>query len=300
MGTNTMIERPSKVTAAVVMLYVVLGIATAEWLIGLSRAGQSLGLPEYLTVLTLGPVFFWFIYVIGQGKDWARIAVLVIVAPFLPFSAISLARSLAQTPLSISLDVGIIILDAVALILEIGALIFLFQKDSSAWFKAMKDFQPLPFRGDEETTTASWPGQKDLANLVTRIKTELAGETRQGTVVGRLVKNGWDRREADQFVQQIAYELRTNPKDVQLLVKRYQKYMLYGAVVAAIGLAAILCGLGRSESLAAHVLVVGVLPFLWGVVGWLVYRGRLNPNNPRHVNRSITFRPSKGSLDFTK
>ncbi|MGO9566947.1 MAG: hypothetical protein ACLP5H_05345 [Desulfomonilaceae bacterium] len=299
MEANMMPHKPSKVTAAVIMLYVSVGIATTEWLIGLSRAGQSVGLIEFLTLLTLGPVFFWFIYMIGEGKNWARMTVLVTIVPFLPFAILSLARGLGHTPLSISLDVGLIILDAAGLILEIGALIFLFQKDSSDWFKAMKNLQPLPFRADEETTIVSRPGQQDLENLVARIKAELAEGTGKGTLIGTLAKNGWDRQEAAQFVKQIAYELTANPGDVQLVIKRYKKYMLYGGAATMIGVIALSSGVPKLE-MWGHYPLFGSIALLWGFVGWVLYRGRLSPDNQYQVNRSITFRPSKGSLQFTK
>lgn len=285
MEGNPMPEKPSKVTTAVIMLYFSIGIAALLWLVGLSLAGESVGLTEFVTVFTAGPVFVWFVYIIGKGKNWARITLLVITVPFLPFSILSLARFLGHTPLSVTLDMGLIILNAAGLILEIGALIFLFQKDSSDWFKAMRNLQPLPFRADEETTIVSRPGQQDLENLVARIKAELAEGRSKGTLIRTLVKNGWDGQEASQFVNQIAYELTANPEDVQLVISRYKKYMLYGGLATIIGVIALSSGVPKLEMWGNYPLF-GSIAVVWGFVGWVVYRGRLNPDNLNPVNRA--------------
>ncbi|MCL4553011.1 MAG: hypothetical protein M1305_05605, partial [Candidatus Marsarchaeota archaeon] len=136
-------------------------------------------------------------------------------------------------------------------------------------------------------------GQKDLETLIARIKAELAEGTAKGTLIRTLVKNGWDRQEAAQFVKQIAYELTTNPEDALLLIKRYKKYMLFGGTATIGGLVAVLYG-------ASGIPLAGIIFVLWGFVGWMAYGGRLRPDNQGPVNRAITFRPSGGSLQFTR
>ena len=80
----------------------------------------------YFTYLLLA----FFIWKIGQGKNWARITYLVLFMLGVPFTIYSYLTSEIST--------FSIILGIAGIILQIVALVFLFQKSSSDWFKSKK------------------------------------------------------------------------------------------------------------------------------------------------------------------
>lgn len=65
----------------------------------------------------------------GKGKSWARIVATVLFAPFI----ISFLFSFAQATTAVTLIVNVLVL-----IVGAAATFFLWQKDSTAWFKAHK------------------------------------------------------------------------------------------------------------------------------------------------------------------
>ena len=68
---------------------------------------------------------------IWNGRNWARITFLVVVIIGTPGSIFQLLLGLTVTPISGLLDIG-------GIVIQIIALIFLFQKPSSDWFRKMK------------------------------------------------------------------------------------------------------------------------------------------------------------------
>jgi len=83
-----------------------------------------------ISFFVLGVMGF-FIFMIGKGRNWARITFLVFFIISIPFAAFPLMQSVGANP--ISGRIGIIII-----IIQIVALVFLFQKLSSDWFREMK------------------------------------------------------------------------------------------------------------------------------------------------------------------
>ena len=126
------LEKPSKVVAAVNLLYATLGIGVVrgilEW--SQSTAASSVDFVLFVTLSVLGLLLF-FIYMIGKGKNWARIIFLVLFILGVPLSIMPLILSFSHNPVS-----GV--LGLMQAIIQVIALIFLFQKDSSMWFKTMK------------------------------------------------------------------------------------------------------------------------------------------------------------------
>ncbi len=235
MEARTMPEKPSKVTTAVIMLCISLGMEAIGWLWMRSLAGRTIGHWDFVAVVVVGPILVSVYYMIGKGKNWARLIVLIILIHDVTVLALSVTEDFGAISFSVAFTVAYTIFAIGTTSLKIVAVAFLFQRESSHWFKAMKNLRQLPpYIEEQGIVEVSWHGQKDLENLVARIKADLAEGTRKGTVIGMLVRNGWDKQEATQFAKQIAYELTTNPKDVQLVVERYEKYMLFGGVVAAI------------------------------------------------------------------
>lgn len=138
------------------------------------------------------------------------------------------------------------------------------------------------------------PEKTDIEILVDRIKKELAKGASKSTVIQILEKDGWDKGEASEFVGQIALELATNPEDLPLVINRYKGYLLQGAVTTIIILSS---GLQKLES-AGLCLLVGSLVAVRGLAGWLVYEGRLAFRKHELTSQAVTFRPTKGNLNF--
>ncbi len=147
MQANTLPEQPSKVSTAVYLLYLGLAIGLGNHLIHGSLvgsvAGESIGPREFVTLLIISAIHCWLYYMIGKGRNWARITALIPVIPEIAATAYLVILSLSQTPLSEPVGIAEIFLGIVTRILEIVAMVFLFQRDSSDWFKAMKLWRRL-------------------------------------------------------------------------------------------------------------------------------------------------------------
>ena len=84
----------------------------------------------FIAFFVLGIMWF-FIFMIGKGRNWARITFLVLFIIGTPFSVLPLMQSLAANPISGLLGI-------VQIIIQIVAIVFLFQKPSSDWFRGIK------------------------------------------------------------------------------------------------------------------------------------------------------------------
>lgn len=124
--------RPEKVGTAVKLLYITLGIGVLRSIMEASMQAQmaSPAFVMFITFFVLG-IMWLFIYLIGKGRNWARITFLVLFIIGIPFSVLPLLQSLAANPISGLLGIG-------QTVIQIIALVFLFQKPSSDWFREMK------------------------------------------------------------------------------------------------------------------------------------------------------------------
>jgi hypothetical protein len=123
-------ERPKKVQNAVTILYVTLGIGIVRAVIEASANAQmaGVGFLIFITVLVFAVMVF-LIAMIGRGRNWARITFLVLFLLGLLPSILPLIRSFKLSPIS-----GI--LGLAQMVLQVVALVFLFQQESSVWFRA--------------------------------------------------------------------------------------------------------------------------------------------------------------------
>ena len=120
----------------ITMLWIVIAVGVISCIFNFSSSlkianASELGLgwlifTLYFTYLLLA----FFIWKIGQGKNWARITYLVLFMLGVPFTIYSYLTSEIST--------FSIILGIAGIILQIVALVFLFQKSSSDWFKSKK------------------------------------------------------------------------------------------------------------------------------------------------------------------
>ncbi|HMO52540.1 MAG TPA: hypothetical protein PKE26_15065 [Kiritimatiellia bacterium] len=125
-------NRPDKVGTAVTLLYITLGIGAVRSIMEASMNAQiaSPGFVMFITLFVLG-IMWLFIHMIGKGRNWARITFLVLFIIGIPFSILPLLNSLSANPISGLLGLG-------QTVLQLVALVFLFQRASSEWFRAMK------------------------------------------------------------------------------------------------------------------------------------------------------------------
>jgi hypothetical protein len=124
--------KPHKVTLAVRLLYSTLGLGIVRsiWEFPIQAQQSSAGFVLFVIVFTFVFVGF-FVFMIDQGKNWARITFLVLFVIGVPLSIYPLLQSLAYAPVS-----GVMGLAQV--VLQTLGIIFLFQKDASVWFKKIQ------------------------------------------------------------------------------------------------------------------------------------------------------------------
>ena len=131
-GTPNQESRPQRVSTAVALIYISLAIGVVRILMeasGLSQ-GAPLGFVLFVGFATLAVLLF-FTTMIGKRRNWARITFLVLFIIGVPFSILPLLQSLAKTPISGILGIA-------QAVLQVVALLFLFQGISSEWFRSPK------------------------------------------------------------------------------------------------------------------------------------------------------------------
>lgn len=132
MSNNEPLAQPPKVGTAVKLLYATLGIGIIRSIIEASRLAEanSVGFVLLIIFSVFGSMWF-LIYMIGKGRNWARIAFLIMFILGVPLSILPMIQSLTYDPVS-----GILGLAQV--VMQIIAMVLLFQGGSSAWFKVIK------------------------------------------------------------------------------------------------------------------------------------------------------------------
>lgn len=121
--------RPQRVSTAVALIYISFAAGVVRILLEASRLSQEapLGFVLFVGFATLAVLLF-FTVMIGKRRNWARITFLVLFIIGVPFSILQLLQSLAKTPVSGLLGIA-------QVVLQFLALVFLFQKTSSEWFR---------------------------------------------------------------------------------------------------------------------------------------------------------------------
>ncbi len=124
--------RPPRVGTAVKLLYITLGIGVLRSIMEASMYAEMAS-PAFVMLImffVLGIMWF-FIFMIGKGRNWARITLLVLFIIGIPFIGLLQWQSSVANPISGLLGIA-------QIIMLIVALVFLFQKPSSDWFREMK------------------------------------------------------------------------------------------------------------------------------------------------------------------
>ncbi len=129
-------SRPHKVSIALTLLWIVIAVGVISSIFNFSSSleianASGLGLGWLIFTLYFTYVLLaFFIWKIGQGRNWARITYLVLFIIGVPFTIYGYLTSEVST-LSIVLGIA-------GMIVQIVALVFLFQEKSSEWFNFMK------------------------------------------------------------------------------------------------------------------------------------------------------------------
>jgi hypothetical protein len=128
--SDPIFHKPKSIIAAKNLLYASLFIGFISVImrnisLGLSNNGRFFALP--LTIIGFCLMLF-LIKEVGLRKNWARIILLVFVFAKLPIISIFFNSGYKSTFLEFPLFVF-------SLVLQLIAILFLFQKESNAWFK---------------------------------------------------------------------------------------------------------------------------------------------------------------------
>lgn len=131
-------SRPGKVSTALYLLWIALfvGIIASAFnfssSLEIANAPPGFGLGVVIFILCFGFLLSaFFIWKIGQGRNWARITYLVLFILGIPV--------VIYTLLTIKVSTFLIIMQIAHTIVSLVALVFLFQKQSSDWFKSTKN-----------------------------------------------------------------------------------------------------------------------------------------------------------------
>ena len=130
-------NRSKQVSNALIMLWIMLALSILHFILSslniISASPYEVLSSDYVFFTNIFSLILsaCFIYLIGIGKNWARITYLVLF-----IIGMSATISILLPILSTNLIYGI--LNVAGIILGIIALILLFQKSSNTWFKSMK------------------------------------------------------------------------------------------------------------------------------------------------------------------
>jgi len=81
-------------------------------------------------VVVILAVMLFFIFMIGKGRNWARITFLVL---YIIGVVMMVAGLVSGAPLGLAA-----VMDVVQVIIQLVALVMLFSAESNAWFQSMK------------------------------------------------------------------------------------------------------------------------------------------------------------------
>jgi hypothetical protein len=130
---NNSPTKPTQVKIAINLLYASLVVGVVIAVLGFTNL--ELGL-IFIQLFTLGIVFgalIFFIIMISAGKNWARILFLImLLLGILPFIFVVI------NDLETTTSVFVPILRIVQTMMQVGAMVFLFQEPSNAWYKSQR------------------------------------------------------------------------------------------------------------------------------------------------------------------
>ncbi len=135
MSYSQQLKRPPKVSTAVKLLYTGLGVGIIRAIIEILFYREKIPAGFVLMVSFFMWIFMGLIiYRISTGHNWARITFLVLFT----LGSLSYIQTIF---LRLNDEPILVLIGLVAVVIEAIALLLLFQRNSSLWFMAMKDYR---------------------------------------------------------------------------------------------------------------------------------------------------------------
>ena len=132
MPTKDLSDIPSKVTLAIRLFYLIVGIGITRVIFTIFRHVEVRS-PYFLISMKLlvyvGSLYL--IYQLGRGKNWARVSMVILLISCIPIVILPTFASISHNPTDS-------ILAILQTVLYIVALVFLFHRSSSNWFASKK------------------------------------------------------------------------------------------------------------------------------------------------------------------
>jgi hypothetical protein len=122
--------------------------------------------------------------------------------------------------------------------------------------------------------------QKEVEALSEAVTKELAGGKNKKEIVKELVKQGWSRETANEFVagaEQAVKEYKRSPEGRRVLAEKHKKRMIRGLLwtIAGIVITALTytaASEGGTYFICWGAILLGFIDFLVGLIGWLRYQ----------------------------
>lgn len=135
-----MMNKPKETEKALLLMKISLGVAALSLLISGSQLADILGVSKWQVLLQniFSLTLLWFfIYKLEQRRNWARITILVMYALSFITSFFQFEQTMALIEYGTAFLISFILGMGVT-IMQIIAIVLLFQKPSSDWFKEGK------------------------------------------------------------------------------------------------------------------------------------------------------------------
>ena len=130
-ASSIMHLKPQQIKSAVIMLWLSLLIGIPRSLLAIPNQREETLLVFFIVILFTIAFMIFFIQMINNGKNWARITFLILSILGMPLAIYQALDSVSITPISALLGMA-------QVILQIIAIIFLFAGESAQWFKIRK------------------------------------------------------------------------------------------------------------------------------------------------------------------
>lgn len=126
--------------------------------------------------------------------------------------------------------------------------------------------------------------QKTAEQLDQYVAHSLTEGKGKGVIIKELVKRGWPKETAAQFVDAIEQELKKRaeeykrtPEGRQAMASQYKRHMLYGILWAAGGVAVTIATYAAASPGGVYIVawgavIFGIIDFFRGLFGWLKYK----------------------------
>lgn len=137
--TQIQSERPSQVATAIKLLYTVLWLIALQTFIMVYQSAETISVSSkiFQALISIGITLF-LIYNLRKARNWARITLLICYILTVPFQIYAILIILTTRPNLYATYPASGLIRIIQLTMQITALVLLFQKSSSEWFKQNK------------------------------------------------------------------------------------------------------------------------------------------------------------------